>query len=295
MAMRRLVELTLPFFSWLCGIILLCAVLVVIGYLLVRGWGSLRLSLVFGSTPPLDALLMNRHVLDGLFPAMAGTFFLVILSVCWAIPVGVAAGIYLAEYAGPAGRAVINLFFDIMAGLPSIVVGLFGFSVAVFLNKKFPGRIQPCLLISSLSLAVLVLPYLVRATQASLEGLPAAIRMTALSLGASRLQNILHVLLPRAFPSIFSGVILAIGRCAEDTAVIMLTGAVASAGMPRSLLSHYEALPFYIYYISSQYADQQELATGYGAALLLLLVCLFLFLLAVAVRKRVVWQAFARI
>lgn len=289
---RRFLEQGLPLYSRLCGMILLGALFIVISYLLLHGLRTINLSLVFGTTPPLDALLMKRHVFDGLFPAVAGTFLLVILSVGWAIPVGVAAGIYMAEYAGAGSKAVLNVFFDIMAGLPSIVIGLFGFAVAVFLNKNFSDRIHPCLLISSLALGVLVLPYLIRTTQIALESLPTVTRMTALSLGASPLQNIVHVMLPQALPGFFSGIILSIGRCAEDTAVIMLTGAVASAGVPRSLLSHYEALPFYIYYISSQYADQRELATGYGAALILLVVCLALFALSFVIRQRVAWRAF---
>lgn len=188
----------------------------------------------------------------------------------------------------------IDLLFDILAGLPSIVIGLFGFSLAVFLNRNFPGRLPPCLLLSSLALAFLVLPYLIRTTQTALESLPAQSRMTALALGASRLQNILHVLLPQTLPAMMSGVILAIGRCAEDTAVIMLTGVVASTGVPRSLLSHYEALPFHIYYISSQYSDQQELATGYGAAILLLFICLLLFFAAFLIKKGLAYQALYR-
>jgi phosphate transport system permease protein len=82
-----------------------------------------------------------------------------------------------------------------------------------------------------------------------------------------------------------SGIILAIGRCAEDTAVIMLTGAVASAGLPRSLFSQYEALPFFIYYISSQYADSEELMQGYGASIVLLFLCALLFVTAYGIRK----------
>jgi phosphate transport system permease protein len=93
------------------------------------------------------------------------------------------------------------------------------------------------------------------------------------------------VLVPRALDGILSGVILSIGRCAEDTAVIMLTGAVATAGIPGSVLSTYEALPFYIYYISSQYMDQQELLSGYGAALILLLLCSILFLTSFVLKK----------
>ncbi len=128
----------------------------------------------------------------------------------------------------------------------------------------------------------------------AIESLPIQSRITALALGATRLQNIIHVLLPQAFSGIISGVILAIGRCAEDTVVIMLTGVVASAGVPRSLLSPYEALPFHIYSISSQYADQHELATGYGAAILLLGSCLFLFTLAFLIKKGVRHQSFYR-
>jgi phosphate transport system permease protein len=104
-------------------------------------------------------------------------------------------------------------------------------------------------------------------------------------LGATKLQNIFLVMIPKSLSGIMSGIILAIGRCAEDTAVIMLTGAVASAGLPRSLFSQYEALPFYIYYISSQYADPEELMQGYGASIILLLLCACLFLTAYGIRK----------
>jgi phosphate transport system permease protein len=291
---KRLLEQAVPIFSWLCGSILLGAVFAVLGYLFMHGWKSISLSLIFGTTPPLDALLMKRHVFNGLFPAMVGTVSLVVLAVCWALPIGMASGIYLAEYAGAGANMILNLFFDIMAGLPSIVVGLFGFSIAVFLNRNFSGNIHPCLLISSIALAFLVLPYIIRTTQMALEGLPLSTRITALSLGANRLQNIIYVLLPQSLSGIVSGVILAIGRCAEDTAVIMLTGVVASTGVPRSLLSHYEALPFYIYYISSQYTDSEELATGYGAAIILLFICLVLFLLAFVIKKRLSYHALYR-
>lgn len=285
--MKQLFEKTIPLFSWICGILLLITIGSVLGYLLLHGWKSLNLTLIFGTTPPLDALLLKRQVFNGLFPAMVGTFSLIFLAICWAIPVGMAAGIYQAEYATGKTKKILDLFFDIMAGLPSIVVGLFGFSLTVFLNRNLSDRIYPCLLISSIALAFLVLPYIIRTTQTSLEGLPTSLRITALALGASRLQNIVHILLPQSLSGIISGVILAIGRCAEDTAVIMLTGVVASAGVPRSLLSNYEALPFYIYYISSQYTDQEELATGYGAAIILLCICLLLFSLAFIIKKRI--------
>ena len=292
--MTRFLEKSVPAFAWLCGAVFLAAIASVVGYLLYKGLHTLDLELFFGDTDPLEALLLKRQVFNGIFPAMVGTVLLVVLSVGWAIPIGVAAGIYLAEYAQGRTKNLLNLFFDILAGLPSIVVGLFGFSLAVFLNRNVSGRLHPCLLVSSIALAFLVLPYIIRTTQVSLESLPSRVRMTARSIGATRLQNIFHVLLPQSLPGLSSGVILAIGRCAEDTAVIMLTGAVATAGIPKSLLSHYEALPFYIYYISAQYADQRELATGYGASIVLLAICLLLFFLAFLVRKSVTYRALYR-
>jgi len=283
----RIIEKCIIPFSWLCALILLSAVGCLMGYLFIKGLSSLNLALIFGNVKPLDALLFRRQVFDGLFPAIIGTLILVLLSVSIAIPIGVSAGIYMAEYATGRIKKIFSLFFDILAGIPSIVVGLFGFSVAVFLHHYVSKRIYPCLLISALSLAFLVLPYLIRATQVALETLPNNIRKTAPALGATRFQNIFYVLIPQSLASIISGTILSIGRCAEDTAVIMLTGVVAMAGVPQSLFGHYEALPFYIYYISSQYTDSNELMKGYGAAIILLMICVGLFSVAFFIKRRV--------
>jgi len=292
--MSRLVDRTIVVFAWLAGAVLLTVIGAVTGYLLMKGLKTVSPALIFGSTEPLSALLLRRQVFDGLFPAMTGTLLLVLLSVGWAIPIGAAAGIYLAEYAGVTTKKIFDLLFDLLAGLPSIVIGLFGFSLTIFLNRHVSRELHPCLLLSSVALAFLVLPYIIRTTQIALENLPVHNRLTGLAMGATRLQNLVHVLLPQAMAGMISGVLLAIGRCAEDTAVIMLTGVVASAGVPRSVLSHYEALPFYIYYISSQYADQHELATGYGAAILLLFICLFLFVLAFVIKKSIPCQVFSQ-
>ena len=129
-------------------------------------------------------------------------------------------------------------------------------------------------------MSFLILPYLIRSTQMALESVSPALRLSAPALGATKWQNIRHVLLPVKLPDILGGVILATGRAAEDTAVIMLTGVVASAGLPRSLFEQFEALPFYIYYISSQYSDPAELRMGFGAAILLLTICAVLFVFA---------------
>ena len=274
------------FFSWASALILLACVSTVVGYLVIKGAGALSLDLVFGETPPREARMLRSQVYSGLWPAIVGTLLLVATAIAFAVPVGVAAGIYLAEYSGGTVKKVFSLFFDILASIPSIIVGLFGFSVAVFLHQNFSGRIYPCLLISALSLAFLVLPYVIRTTQVALESVPDPMRLTAPALGATRLQNIRHVLLPASLSSLFSGIILAMGRCAEDTAVIMMTGVVASAGIPRSFLESYEALPFYIYYISAQYTSQDELAGGFGAALILIIICMLLFSIAFVIKGR---------
>ncbi len=271
--------------SWISSLVLVGAVAVILCFLLLKGLPVLNLRLIFGETKPLAALLLQKPVFDGILPAIVGTLALVLTAVSLALPVGLGAGIYLAEYSRGRVKAFLSFLFDILAGIPSIVVGLFGFSLTVFLHHHLSGRIYPCLLISAMALAFLVLPYLIRSTQAALEDLPAMDRITAPSLGASKLQNICFVLLPGALDGIVSGVILSIGRCAEDTAVIMLTGAVATAGIPDSLLTTYEALPFYIYYISSQYLDPQELLRGYGAAIVLLMLCSTLFFMSFVIKN----------
>ena len=120
------------------------AVALFLGYLLLKGLPTLGLELIFGQADPWAALTGRARVFGGLLPAMAGTLLLVLLSTCLALPVGICSGIYLAEYAGPALKKRLGALFDILAGIPSIVIGLFGFSLAVFLHRHFspePGAL----------------------------------------------------------------------------------------------------------------------------------------------------------
>lgn len=280
-------EKLLKLFAWASALVLVSAVSLILGFLVVKGGKAVTFELIFSDIRPLDALFLKRQVFDGLFPAMAGTLFLVLLSMGIALPFGLATGIFLAEYAPLRIKWFFSLLFDILAGIPSIVVGLFGFSITIFLHHFFNGRIFPCLLISSLTLSFLVLPYIIKTTQMSLESLPLQLRLTAPCLGATKLENIFLVLLPSSMSGIISGILLATGRCAEDTAVIMLTGAVATAGIPKSIFSSFEALPFYIYYMASEYSDPSDLMKAYGAALILLVICAGLFAGAYWIKGRV--------
>ncbi len=275
--MNRYLAETVKLAVWIFVVITVILVGGVVIFLLKKGLPAMSARLFFGESDPLRAILLEQQVFDGIFPAIAGTFLVVFLSMLWAIPQGIVTGIYLAEFAGSGARKVMNFSFDLLASIPSIVVGLFGLTVAILLHRYLSDRVYPCLLIASMSLAVLVMPYMVRSTQLAVENVDVPTRLAGVSLGASRMENLVRVLLPEALPGIFSGVILSVGRAAEDTAVIMLTGAVAQAGIPGSLLAKFEALPFYIYYISAQYTDQSELTKGFGAAIILLVLCSVLF------------------
>ena len=206
-----------------------------------------------------------------------GTVVLVLLSSLLAIPLGLASGIYLAHYATGSWKKWFSLAVELLAGIPSIFMGLFGFALILFLRKTLAPQANTCLLLSAGCLALLVLPYLILMTQTALEALPHELRLAGLSLGFTSWQNIVRVLLPAAGRGILSGVILAVGRAAEDTAVILLTGVVANSGLPSGILSKYEALPFHIFFLASEARSDVELAQGFGAALILLMLTAALF------------------
>lgn len=265
-------------FAFACFRVLACTaallvpalVLLLAGYLLLRGLPALGPELFFGSTPPLDAMLGRVPVWDGVWPACLGTFRLVLLTLLLAAFPGVGCGIYLAELATERQKRLLGTAVDMLAGMPSVVMGLFGFMLILFLRHTlFPGA-NTGLLLAASCLALLVLPVLVSSTREALEAVPASLRLSAAACGLSRSQAVFRLCLPAAQRGICGGVVLAAGRAAEDTAVILFTGVVANAGLPSGLLGKFEALSFDIYYISSQYQDQQELVRGFGTALLLL-------------------------
>jgi len=267
-------------FCWGCTLSAALGIIGFLAFLVYHGWNAVNLSLFFEDTSPMDAIFHFTPVWDGIWAACFGTLAIIVLAVITTIPLGILCGIYLNEF----GRGRFKVFFtfciDLLAGIPSIVIGLFGFALILFLRHTFFPDAGTGLLLSGFCMGVLTLPYMVQSTQSALAGLPQELRLMGASLGFSKGQTIRHVLLPSASEGIMSGVVLSIGRAAEDTAVIMLTGAVANAGLPRSLFDKYEALPFYIYTTAAEYQTQAELQRGFGAALVLLALSISLFLLA---------------
>lgn len=264
-------------------------------FLAAKGLPTLGLELLFGQTPVLPALLGQQAVWDGLWPALLGSFCLVGLTFCLAVFPGLGCGIFLAEYASPKVRSVLDAAVDILAGVPSIVMGLFGFTLILFLRRSFMPEANTCLLLAAGCLALLVLPVLIVSTREALEAVPNEIKLTSTALGFTKEQSLCHVHLPAAASGIGSGIVLALGRAAEDTAVIMLTGVVANAGLPGGLGAKFEALPFAIFYSTAQYQTQEELLRAFGASLVLLLLAggliLWARIMAKAYHRR--WQGSA--
>jgi len=264
--------------SWLAVLATLGMVLLFLGFLGFRGFDTLGLTLFFGNTSPWEAITGRLPVWHGIWPACVGTVALVLLSSLLAIPLGFASGIYLCQYVSGPWKRWFSLAVELLAGIPSIIMGLFGFALILFLKKSVAPQANTGLLLSAGCLALLVLPYLILLTQTTLEALPHELRLAGLSLGFTPWQNMAHVLLPAAGRGILSGVVLAVGRAAEDTAVILLTGVVANAGLPSGILGKYEALPFHIFYLAAEARSETELAQGFGAALILLMLTAALFL-----------------
>lgn len=284
--MTHLQRLLLRCGAVLSTLVLLSGLFFFLGNIVLKGLPTISLSLIFGEASPIDALFLKERVFDGLLPAIYGTVCLILLSVALALPTGLLTGIWLSHFGKGKAKTILSLCIDTLAGVPSIVVGLFGFSLAIVLHKTTAGKVGPSLFIAATTLSVLVLPGIVRNTQLALEAIGRDARLTVTAMGATPVQAIVRVYLPMASPGIFRGAILALGRCAEDTAAIMLTGVVATAGAPYALFGRFEALPFAIFAIASEYAGPEELAQGYGAALLLLLLCAGLFGISALIARK---------
>ena len=219
----------------------------------------------------------------GIYPAIIGTLCLVLGSMIFAFPVGVLAAIYMHEYVKEGIiKKIIRQMTNNLAGVPSIVFGLFG--MALFVNKMGFGD---SILAGSLTLGLLALPVVIRTTEEALKAVDDTFRHASLGLGATKWQTTSKVVLPIAFPNIITGLILSIGRVSGETAPILFTVATYFLPkLPSSIFDQVMALPYHLYVISTSGTDiEASRPLAYGTALVLIIIVLIANLLANALRK----------
>lgn len=259
----------------LMTVALVVPVLIILCVLLQRGGPALSFDFLF--TAPTNGLREG-----GILPALVGTIWIVLVALLASVPVGVAAALYLSEYAPDNWLTrLINLCIINLAGVPSIVHALFGVGAFV-LFFKFGTSI----LAASLTLAVMTLPVVIVATRESLQAVPQAFREACWSMGATRWQTIRHVVLPNSGSGILTGVILEISRTVGETAPIMFTGATMILPyLPESVLDQTMALSLHLYTVSTQVPDVPD-HLPYGVALVLILMVLLLNSISIFFRTK---------
>jgi len=218
----------------------------------------------------------------GILPAIVGTIYLTIGTAIFSVPLGIAAAIYLSEYASDnIWTRTIRIAIINLAGIPSVVYGLFGLGLFVlFLN------FGTSILAASLTLAIMTLPVIISTTEESLRAVPQAFRTVSISLGATRWQTIRRIVLQEALPGILTGVILGLERAAGETAPILFTGAAFFLPrLPSSPLNATMALPYHLFVISTQ-VPEMPIKVQYGTALVLLIFVLTMNLIATIIRSR---------
>jgi len=270
---RKHIE-TIAFGLIIAAAVIVIAILIIILQNIILN-GLPALSWEFLTQPPKD---LGRA--GGIFPAIIGTLYLVTGAIAIALPLGVGAAIYLIEYTQE-GRItrLIRTGVDLLNGTPSIVFGLFGFAFLVL----YLG-IGVSLLAGQITLALMVLPTVIRTTEESLKNIPQSLREGSLALGATKWQTISRVVLPPAVPGIVTGAILSIGRAAGETAPILFTAVIFSSRfLPNSVFQPVMALPYHLFILATNVPGAST--NKYGTALVLLILVVGLYAIAIIVRN----------
>ncbi len=218
----------------------------------------------------------------GILPAIIGTFYLTLGTAVFSVPLGIAAAIYLAEYARENRLTrLIRIAIINLAGIPSVVYGLFGLGLFVFFLK-----FGTSILSASLTLSIMTLPVIISASEEALRAVPQAFRTVSISLGGTRWQTVRKIILPQALPGIITGVILGLERAAGETAPILFTGAAFFLPrLPGSPFDATMALPYHLFVISTQIPNM-PIQIQYGTALVLLIFVLGMNIVATIIRSR---------
>lgn len=263
-------------FFTLLSFLVVAILFVILGFIIIKG-GSV-ISWDFLTKAPEDGMTKG-----GIFPAIVGTFYLILGSSLISFPIGIMSGIYMNEYATN-GKLVrfIRVMTNNLSGVPSVVFGLFGMSL--FVNTLGWGD---SIIAGSFTLALMSLPLIIRTTEEALKSIDDSFRHGSLALGASKLQTIQRVVLPMAFPNIITGLILSVGRVSGETAPILFTvAAYFLPQLPESIFDQCMALPYHLYVISTSGTDiEASRGMAYGTALVLIAIVLVVNLLANALRN----------
>ncbi|MEO6182510.1 MAG: phosphate ABC transporter permease PstA [Verrucomicrobiota bacterium] len=288
------------FFTGVTGaatFLILAILAVILGNVIFHGWNSFSWRFVTGGTERDMFSVENA----GILPMIVGTSIRVILMTIFVVPIGVITAIYLTEYAHATSifTRIIRGAVNNLAGVPSIVFGLFGLGFFInfvgqnmdaVLNPQNSAPIwgKPALIWASLTLAVMTLPVVIVATEESLKAIPSGLREASLALGATKLETILRIVLPQALPGILTGTILAVGRAAGEVAPILFTGAAYyMASLPKSLTDQFMDLGYHVFILSTQSPNIEATRPILYATVLALLILTFaLNIVAVLVRAR---------
>jgi len=272
---RRLVQRFGFTLLGLVALIVVLPILLVVGAIVVRGIGAINWE--FLTAMPREGMKQG-----GILPAIVGTLLLTLGTALAAVPIGVGGAIYLAEYArDTALTRAIRLAILNLAGVPSIVYGLFGLGIFVLFL-----RFGTSVLAGSLTLAIMTLPVIISTAEEALRAVPADFRTVSASLGGTRWQAIRAIVLPQALPGIITGVILGLLRAAGETAPILFTAAAFFLPrIPRSPFEQTMALPYHLYVISTQVPGMPA-RVQYGTALVLLALVLSMNVVASLIRRR---------
>lgn len=260
----------------LSALIISLALLGVLAYIFFHGYRAITWA--FLTSPPTDSMTAG-----GIMPAIVGTLYLTVGAIAVALPLGVVSAIYLTEYAKQ-GRwiRIIRIGVNCLAGVPSVVFGLFGLGFfVVFL--KFGSSI----LAGSLTLGILILPTIIGASEEALKAVPQTFREASLALGVSKWSTIARIVLPSALPGILTGAILGVGRAAGETAPIMFTAAAFfTAALPKSIFDEVMALPYHIYVLATAGTNiEMTRPLQYGTAMVLVALVLGIDLIAIVIRS----------
>ncbi|MDR1928547.1 MAG: phosphate ABC transporter permease PstA [Endomicrobium sp.] len=264
----------IPFFFLYAATILTIIPVITIIFVIIKN-GLSAINWEFLTSMPRDGMRAG-----GIFPAILGTFFIILLTIIFVFPIGICAAIYLNEYAkNNLLTRVINLAIINLAGIPSVVYGLFGLGVFVIFFKLGVSVVS-----GALTLSIMELPVVITTTRSALNSVPYSFREASLSLGISRWLTIRHIVLPNAVPGILTGSILSIARISGETAPVLFTAsALYVSYLPHSMFDQVMILPYHLYVISTQVPNVRK-DMIYATAFVLLILVLGISCIAIVAR-----------